>query len=82
MSQDQHYESWRKARTTVDVPDEFADRAMARVKAYRQRQHAVAATVYFNAVLASKWGRIAVCSAAGAACAVRVGSMLSLFIPG
>ncbi len=55
---------------------------MARVKAYRQRQHAVAATVYFNAVLASKWGRIAVCSAAGAACAVRVGSMLSLFIPG
>lgn len=78
MSHDHRYESWKKTRTTVEVPDDFADAVMNRIDEYRQQRRTLAAAVYLQTVLSSKLGRIAMCAAAGVACAVRMGSFLSL----
>ncbi len=78
MSHDQRYESWKKASTAVEVPDDFADAVMNRIDEYRQERRTLAAAVYLQAALSSKWGRIAMCTAAGVACAIRMGSFLSL----
>jgi len=79
MSHDERYESWKKARMTVEAPVGFADGLMGRVEEYRQQRRVIVAAVCLKAVLSSKWGRIAICSAAGAAYVVRVSSLLSLF---
>lgn len=79
MSHNQHYESWKKTRMTVEVPDGFADTVMNRIDRHRQHRRTLAAATFLQAVLSSRWGRIAMCTAAAVVCAVRVGSMLSLF---
>jgi hypothetical protein len=64
---------------TVETPEGFADRVMGRIEQHRRQRRAIAAAVCLKAVLSSKWGRIAICSAAGAAYVARVSSLLSLF---
>ncbi len=82
MSHDQRYESWKKTRMAVEVPDDFCDTVMNRVEEDQQQRRTLAAAIYLQAILSSRWGQIAMCSAAGAACAVRMGSFLSLFFVG
>jgi hypothetical protein len=79
MPHDDPYRSWKKARSKVTVPDDFADRVMSSVHRYEAQRRGAAAT-FVVAMLSSRWGRIVVCSTAGAACLVRLGSWLSIFI--
>lgn len=78
----ERYESWKKTRMAVELPEDFCDTVMNRIEEERQQKRTLAAAVCLQAVLSSRWGQIAMCSAAGAACAVRMGSFLSLFLVG
>ena len=79
MPHDDEYQLWKKARTAIRVPEGFTDRVMASIRRYEGERRTAVVAAYFGAILASRWGKIAVCSAAGAACLIRIGSLLSVF---
>ena len=80
MEHDDHYEAWKRARADAAVPDGFADRVMAAVREHRQAGERSALVALVLAVVASRAGRVALWSLACAACAVRVGSVIALFL--
>jgi hypothetical protein len=77
MRFDDPYQSWVRKHAQVPVPDGFADRVLERL--YQRRDHAWRALLL--AALLSRPGKVALWSLAGAACLVRLASIVTLFLP-
>ena len=81
MKPEERYESWKKRRAIVRVPDGFAERVMTsvcqtrRLTAYLFLQSLIAATGR------SKFVRAGICSLALVVWAIRIGSILTIFVP-
>jgi hypothetical protein len=81
MTHDEHYESWKRQRTRVEVPANFADRVLDAVRAYEQRPLRRLVR-WLWALAASRPGRVGICTLAVLLFAVRVVSVLAIFLTG
>ena len=68
MTPDERYEAWKRHRSRVEVPPDFADAVLARLPAGEPRP-------------GPRWLRVAACTLAGAACLFRAAQVLGLFLP-
>jgi hypothetical protein len=82
MPHDDLYESWKGERARADVPDGFADRVMASVRAQEQQQRqALLLRGWLLVLVSSRLGRIGLWVVASLVCAFRMASVAALFIP-
>lgn len=75
------YRDWKRRRTQAEVPADFADRVMRAVAAREPEppRHSAAGALLFR-LLASRAARVGICAAAAVVCAVRIWSVLALFV--
>ena len=78
MSQDR-YDAWKQARARADVPADFADRVLHAIHA-RQTTHAPRFLLLLHSLVASRTGRVVLCSAGCAVCLVRLLQVAGLFL--
>jgi len=85
MRSEPPYESWKRRRSTTSVPEGFADRVMSalgqapepRARLWPGRE----LDRFLNALLASRLGKLGICTLGGLACAFRILSLIALFLP-
>ena len=81
MTHDEHYESWKRHRSGCEVPADFADRVLDAVRAYEQRPLRRLVRC-FLALSTSRLGRVGICTLAVLLFAVRIVSVLAIFLTG
>ena len=80
MTHDEQYEAWKRHRSRAEVPADFAERVLDAVHTYEQRP--LRRFVRYLAALAtSRPGRVGICSLALLLFAVRIVSVLAIFLP-
>lgn len=81
MKPEQQYESWKRQRANIEVPDGFAEQVMASVHQTRR----VTAYLLMQSLLASagrsKFARAGVCSVALGIWFIRISALLTILIP-
>jgi hypothetical protein len=87
MRPEPNYEAWKRRRSAARVPEGFADRVMS---ALRQEPAPRARTWrgigpelerYLTALLASRLGKLGICTLGCLACTFRMLSLIALFLP-
>ncbi len=81
MTHDELYEAWKRQRGQDEVPAQFADRVVDAVHAYEQRplRRLVRG---LQALATSRLGRAGICTVALVLFAIRLVSVLALFLSG
>lgn len=80
MTFEEQYNSWKKQRAKVEVPGNFADRAMASIHQTRDRVWALLMQRLIMAAGRSRIVRASICVLALLVWMIRVGSVLAIFI--
>jgi hypothetical protein len=81
MKPEEQYESWKKHRVKVEVPDDFAEHVMASVhQIHRLTAHLLLQSLV-TAASRSRFVRAGVCSIALVIWMMRIGSILAIFVP-
>jgi hypothetical protein len=81
MNDDERYRNWKRARVQVRVPADFTDRVMRAVAAHeRRRPWSSSLAELLLRLIVSRPARVGICALAGLVCAVRMWSVLALFI--
>jgi hypothetical protein len=81
MTHDERYESWKRRRARAEVPADFADRVLSAVHAHEQRPARRLARGLV-ALATSQPGRAAIWALALVLFAVRLISVLAIFLTG
>jgi len=81
MTHDELYETWKRQRVRDEVPAHFADRVLGAVHAHEQRPMRRLVRG-FLALATSRLGRAGICALALLLFAVRLVSVLALFLSG
>ncbi len=80
MSTDDLFEAWKQRRMSSEVPPGFADRVMAGVAAYEARRRRGTLPRLLPILAGSHLGRAGIVAVALLLFAVRLGSVLALFL--
>jgi hypothetical protein len=81
MHPDELYESWKRRRAQADIPADFTERVMAALPAGAAGgRPRLEWPQWFFAVLASPLGRAGLCALACLVFALRLGSVIALFL--
>lgn len=81
MEYEEPYESWKRARAKVVVPNDFADRVMASIHDARQQTRWLLIARIAATIARSRLLRATVCSLALAVWIARIGIILTIFVP-
>jgi hypothetical protein len=81
MKPEEQYQSWKKHRATVEVPDGFAEQVMASVHQTRRLTSYLLLQTLLATVGRSRFARASVCSVALGIWLVRIGVLLTIFVP-
>jgi len=79
MTHDEQYEAWKRHRSRSEVPIDLADRVLDAVHAYEQRPLRRFGR-YLAALATSRPGRVGICSLALLLFAIRIVSVLAIFL--
>ena len=80
MGNDELYETWKRARSSSEVPEGFADAVMGSVLALTTRRRRASLREFLVRLVSSKPGRVAACLFAGVVCVFRMTQVLSVFL--
>jgi hypothetical protein len=81
------FEAWKRRRRASRVPDGFADRVMSALRqepaprAWAWRWIGPEVERFLTALLASRLGKLGICTLGCLACAFRILSLIALFLP-
>jgi hypothetical protein len=80
MNDDQLYHDWKRRRAQAEAPPGFADRVLAAAHAHeRDIHHRSRLRTLLLALLASRHGKIAVCTLAALTCVLRLLHVAAIF---
>lgn len=81
MKPEEQYEAWKKQRATIAVPEHFTDHVMESVRQTKQ----VTTYLFLQGVMAtigrSRLAQASICSVALGIWLVRIGALLTIFVP-
>jgi hypothetical protein len=81
MNAEERYESWKRRRAEVPVPEEFADRVMAALKGLPRPGYPSASWRRLVVWFSPRASKVGLCALAGLALAYRMLNLIALFIP-
>jgi hypothetical protein len=81
MKPETPYDAWKSRRSSLDVPEGFADRVLAALPRGQQYRQSPGVNWFFVALLDSRLGKAGVCMLGCLACVFRIASLVALFLP-